>query len=147
MLRKKKFLLAVYFLLTLVGSAFLVVAIQHQKYPDTKNLNQAYRQVLSAREGEATVLVFHKPGCARCEGAKADVWKVVHELKKSNPKVTIIVINVNRSDAQQFMNHFSVGRYPYFIVLNGQKEKASFSAIKFNIMKKNLKIALQEKVS
>ncbi|CAK1253771.1 thioredoxin domain-containing protein [Fructobacillus tropaeoli] len=145
MSKKTKISLLVAILLSLLGSAMLGIAIQQQSYPDTKNLNQAYQEVIHAPTGQKTVLIFHKPGCNRCEGAKKAVRKVVKEVKQKDAKMNFVIINVNRADAQQFLHHFSVGQYPYLIVLAGQQEKASFSSTQFHIMEKNLSVALEEK--
>lgn len=145
MSKKTKIGLLVGILLSLLGSVMLGIAIQQQSYPDTKNLNQAYQEVLHSSNGQKTVLVFHKPGCSRCEGAKKAVRQVIKEVKQKDSKIKFVIINVDRADAQQFLNHFSVGLYPYFIVLDGQQERASFSSTQFHMMEKNLSVNLEEK--
>lgn len=147
MARRKKATLITCILTSILSSVWLGWCLLHQSYPDTKNLDSAYQKVLSAKAGEKTILIFHKPGCSRCEGAKKDVQRIIQDFKHKDKELNFVVINVDQAKAKPFMNHFSVGRYPYFIVLNGQQEKGEFSAVQYAIIKKKLELNLQEETA
>lgn len=147
MTRNKKATLISFILISMLGSVWLGWGLLHQSYPDTKNLDNAYQKVLSAKAGEKTILIFHKPGCARCEGAKKDVQKIIQDFKNKDKGLHFVVINVDQEKAKPFMNRFSVGQYPYFMVLNGQQEKGAFSAVQYAIIKKKLELNLQEETA
>lgn len=144
---KKKTALIAIILMSVLGSVWLGWGLLNQSYPDNKNLDAAYKKVLSAKVGEKTVLIFHKPSCTRCERAKKNIKKMIQEFKQKDEDLNFVVINVDKKQAKLFMNHFSVGQYPYFIVLDGQQEKGAFSAVQQAIIKKNIELNLQEEAS
>lgn len=102
-------------------------------YSDTKNFHDQVTNLVDHPKRE-TVLVFHKPGCARCKKARA----TINETIKNNPKRHYIVINVNQDGASDLVAKYGVTHYPTIILLKGNQVINSTSSIDAGVIQKTM---------
>lgn len=100
-------------------------------YPDTNNFTEKVAS-LSDKPKQETVLVFHKPGCARCQAARPTILK----LMKENPNRHYIVINVKKADASDLIAKYGITHFPTVILLKGNRVVSSTDATNRKLIEK-----------
>ncbi len=126
--------------MSLIGILILVVVAiggyfayeQHTNgYPDTNNFTEKVAN-LSDKPKQETVLVFHKPGCARCQAARPTILK----LMKMHPNRHYIVINVKKEGASDLIAKYGITHFPTVILLKGNRVVSSTDATNRKLIEK-----------
>lgn len=126
--------------MSLIGILILVVVAiggyfayaQHTNgYPDTNNFTEKVAN-LSDKPKQETVLVFHKPGCARCQVARPTILK----LMKMHPNRHYIVINVKKEGASDLIAKYGITHFPTVILLKGNRVVSSTDATNRKLIEK-----------
>ncbi|MGQ2284433.1 thioredoxin family protein [Leuconostoc pseudomesenteroides] len=126
--------------MSLIGILILVVVAiggyfayeQHTNgYPDTNNFTEKVAN-LSDKPKQETVLVFHKPGCARCQAARPTILK----LMKAHPNRHYIVINVKKEGASDLIAKYGITHFPTVILLKGNRVVSSTDATNRKLIEK-----------
>lgn len=126
--------------MSLIGILILVVVAiggyfayeQHTNgYPDTNNFTEKVAN-LSDKPKQETVLVFHKPGCARCQAARPTILK----LMKMHPNRHYIVINVKKEGASDLIAKYGITHFPTVILLKGNRVVSSTDATNRKLIQK-----------
>ncbi|BAX72849.1 thioredoxin family protein [Leuconostoc mesenteroides] len=126
--------------MSLIGILILVVVAiggyfayeQHTNgYPDTNNFTEKVAN-LSDKPKQETVLVFHKPGCARCQAARPTILK----LMKMHPNRHYIVINVKKEGASDLIAKYGITHFPTVILLKGNRVVSSTDSTNRKLIEK-----------
>lgn len=126
--------------MSLIGILILVVVAiggyfayeQHTNgYPDTNNFTEKVAN-LSDKPKQETVLVFHKPGCARCQAVRPTILK----LMKMHPNRHYIVVNVKKEGASDLIAKYGITHFPTVILLKGNRVVSSTDSTNRKLIEK-----------
>lgn len=124
-------LIIVLFFLAILGAGSYYQKVVLNGYPDTPNFLKKIDQ-LQADEDSQYVLVFHKPGCSKCEHIRSTVKEVI----KTNHRYNYIVIDVTKKEAKALFIKYGITQVPTIIHLRGNQVVSSTTSTEPQQVKK-----------
>lgn len=124
-------LIGILILMVMVIGGYVVYEKTSNGYPDTRHFTEKVAN-LSDKPKQETVLVFHKPGCARCQAARPTILK----LMKENPNRHYIVINVKKEGASELIAKYGITHFPTVLLLKGNRVVSSTDATNRKLVEK-----------